>query len=289
MGETVIADFVAHVADETIGDGQSVKGRVLLSQRRLVLATDDHRTSIPLSRVFDVAVGHVPPDVRSFFNDSVTVAYRKGGQRRAAVVEGDHGTIEKFTLVLFRALVDGTDVSVIHPARVGGRVQSETPEPATVGLRERSLALRTAETTVAVDLETVSSFRRTSRELDDTTRPTVEVRHLSGDAVVLTVVAFDTQRTLNIVGRYLRREYDDIHAELRDLDLTDEAIEALVTLYSTGGNVDLSDLLDADPSRVTMVLNGLKEDGLVVDGPDGVQLTTRGRIVATTRLEGVNR
>jgi hypothetical protein len=37
----------------------------------------------------------------------------------------------------------------------------------------------------------------------------------------------------------------------------------------------------ADPSQVTMALNSLREDGLVVDGEGATRLTPRGRVVAT--------
>ncbi len=75
MEESVVADFTGRLYAPGVDDADPVRGRVLLSQRRLVLATADSRTTIPLSTVFDVVVGTVPGDLRSFFSDSVTLAY----------------------------------------------------------------------------------------------------------------------------------------------------------------------------------------------------------------------
>ncbi|EMA68360.1 CheF family chemotaxis protein, partial [Halorubrum distributum] len=112
MEESVVADFVGRVHAASFGTDEPVTGRVLLSQRRLVLATDDGKETVPLSRVFDVVVGSVPGDLRSFFNDSVTVAYEQDGSRRAALVEGEPEDMDKFVRLLFKALLRNVTVTV---------------------------------------------------------------------------------------------------------------------------------------------------------------------------------
>lgn len=129
MSESVIADFVATFNSERSTRAEPVKGRVLLSQKRLVLAADNSKTTIPLSAIFDVAVGHVPPDLGDFFDSTVTVAFEKGDDRFVAVVEADDETIEKFSTVLFKALLNGTDTTVQHPAEIGGRVTTPSTFP----------------------------------------------------------------------------------------------------------------------------------------------------------------
>jgi len=287
MSETVIADFVGHFAMEHTGE-TPVRGRVLLSRKRLVLAGEDERFTIPLSSVVDVAVGHVPPDLEGFFDDSVTVAYERAGRHRVAVVQGGSDTIEKFTAVLFRALLRGTEVVVVHPTRVGGRVKDT--DPARAALRLGGGAIRfEGPNAFTVDLSAVSAFRRTTRTVADGERPALEVRHLSGGNSVYSVAAMSDQRKLNLLGRFLRREYDEVRRDLTDVDLSEEQVRALITLYSAGGRADLTSMLEEDPRRVNMLLNGLKELGMVSDGSEGTELTSKGRIVVSTRLESVNR
>ena len=60
MSESVVADFVGTFNSEASVRQEPVKGRILLSERRLVLAADEGKVTIPLSSIFDVSVGTVP-------------------------------------------------------------------------------------------------------------------------------------------------------------------------------------------------------------------------------------
>src|SRR6056297_3970378 len=122
MSEKVIADFVARFSLDTFDSPEPVKGRIVLSQKRLVLATTDSKTTVPLTDIFDINVGHVPGDLESFFQDTITIAYRDGDSRRVAVVEAGTEEVSRFKTVLFKAELNGSRAQVKHPARVGGRV-----------------------------------------------------------------------------------------------------------------------------------------------------------------------
>ncbi|MFB6139010.1 MAG: CheF family chemotaxis protein [Halosimplex sp.] len=288
MSESVIADFVATFNSEASARAEPVKGRILLSEKRLVLAADEGKVTIPLSSVFDVAVGHVPDGLGDFFNSTVTVAFEKNGNRMVAAVEADDEKIGKFTTVLFKAVLNGTDVTVKHPARVGGRVTDASFEPAKLYLEPGSVRFRRADDSVDVDLSTVSDFDRLSREINGTDQAVLAVRHLSGGQATLSLAAMGSARKMSILGRYLRLEYSDLMADLEDVTLSDEQVELLVAVYSTGPSVSLANVLDIDASQLTMVLNDLRKDELVVDADDGPTLTPKGRVVVSKHLEDVN-
>lgn len=290
-GESVVADFVGRFALSD-GGGEPVRGRVVLSERRLVLAPGDgsDRVTVPLDDVFDVSVGEVPAELRAFFSDSVTVAFQRGRRRRTAVVEADGDVIRKFSTALFRAVVDGATVMVEHPARVGGRVRDTTPRRARIRLGRGGLRVLTeTDARFTVELEAVSQFRRVQRSIRGSEYPAIQVKHMRGENAVVTYVALNSQRKLNVLGRYLRLEYDEVMADLQEVELSDDAVQALITLYSAGGETDLTEALALDPRRATMVLNSLAEAGLVVDGSSGTKLTPKGRVVVDSRLESVNR
>jgi helix-turn-helix protein len=288
MSESIIADFVATFNSEASARAEPVKGRILLSEKRLVLAADEGKVTIPLSSVFDVAVGQVPDDLGEFFNSTVTVAFEKGGNRMVAAVEADDDKIEKFTTVLFKAVLNGTDVTVKHPARVGGRVTGESFVPAKLFLKPGSVRFRRADDAVDVDLSTVSTFERTSREINGSDRAVLAVRHLNEGQAAMSLAAMDSPRKMSILGRYLRLEYSDLMADLEDVTLSEEQVELLVAVYSTGSGVSLANVLDVESSQLTMVLNDLRSDELVVDGEDGPTLTPKGRVVVSNHLEDVN-
>ncbi|WP_226022084.1 CheF family chemotaxis protein [Halomicrobium salinisoli] len=291
MSESVIADFVGQFNAEVMTRTEPVQGRVLLSQKRMVLAAnEDDKLTIPLSAVFDVAVGHVPPDLGDFFQSTVTVAFERGGQRSVAVVEADDDKIEKFSTVLFKAIINGTETSVTEQARVGGRVTDEGFKSAKLFVEAGTVEFRRPDGTFAVSLETVTDFERGQREIAGEDRPVLTFRHMKDGRAVTTVAAVPSSRKLSILGRYLRLEYNDLVQELEDVELTDDKTELLVAMYSTGDTegMPLASVVGKDGSEVTMLLRDLQEDGLVQDSPDGPALTPKGEVVASKHLEDVN-
>ncbi len=288
MEESVVADFVGRMHTPDIGRDEPVNGRILLSQRRLVLATADERTTVPLAAVFDVAVGTVPNDLRSFFSDTVTIAYTEGSARRTAVVEGEPDDMERFTRVLFKALLRNVAVTVRHPAKVGGRVTDAEDHVAAVKLSPGAIGFVDCPEPFTVDLSTVIDYDRTERTIGGTRRPALVFKHASETGTVTSIAAVPNERALNVLGRYLKLEYEEIKADVEALDPTAEQLEILVSIYSIGGEASVADVITGDATRTSMVLESLREDGLVVDGAAGIALTRKGRMVVSTYLESVN-
>lgn len=288
MSERVIADFVGRFFVTDMDREDPVRGRIVMSPKRLVLVGDDRKVTIPTSAMFDVAVGHVPPEMREFFSDSLTVAYRADDARRMAVVEAESETVDKFATVLFKAHLNGRTVTVQHPARRGGRVVDSAVNKAKLAVEDKTLAFTGPDVDFAIDLATVTDFEKETRTLDGRSRPALSVRHVPGTTALVSVVALPSERVMNLLGRYFRLEYGDIVESLQDVSLSDEEVQVLVAIYSAGEGVDPLDVVAADASRTTMVLNGLREKGLVVDGDDGTALTPKGRVVVNSRLEEVN-
>lgn len=291
MSESVIADFVAKFNSESSSRGEPVKGRVVLSQKRLVLAAnDDNKVTIPLSSVFDIAVGHVPPDLGEFFDSTITVAFERNDNRYVAAVEAGDGKIDKFSTVLFKAILNGTEMTVKHPARLGGRVTDAEFAPAKLFLQPKSVRFKTAGEQIDIGLSTVTEFDRSDRQISGRKRPVLEVRHMQDDQSAMTLAATDSPRKLSILGRYLRLEYSELMNELRDIEITDDEKEILVALYSGAGQqgISLAKIVDKEASKVTMLLNRLEENGLVADSEAGTTLTPKGQVVVSNHLEDVN-
>ncbi|WP_251343819.1 CheF family chemotaxis protein [Haloplanus halophilus] len=288
MSERVVADFVGRFYLTDMGRSEPVRGRIMLSPKRLVLAGDGHEVTIPMGAMFDVAVGHVPPEMREFFSDTVTLAYNTDDGRRMAVVEGEADTIEKFATVLFKAHLNGQEVTVEHPARRGGRVVDTPARQARLSVDGGTLAFRSGDGRFTIDLETVTDFERDRRTIDGSSRVALSVRHVPDTTALVSVIALSSKRVLNLLGRYLRLEYSDVVEDLSEVSLSDEEMQVLLAIYSAGSGVDPLEVVAADASRTTMVLNGLREKGLVVDGEEGTELTPKGRVVVNSRLEEVN-
>ncbi|WP_336327075.1 CheF family chemotaxis protein [Halovenus sp. HT40] len=291
MSESIIADFVAQFDSSVATRAEPAKGRVLLSEKRLVLAVDSSdRLTIPLHSVIDVAVGHVPDEIQGFFESTVTLAFELKGQRHKAVVEAEDSTIQKFATVLFKAILNGTRMSIKHPARVGGRVTDESFAPCRLFLRPQSVRFKTNDNTVEIELATVTKFSRTNRDINGSSQPVLELQHMPSGEAMVTMAAMNTPREMTILGRYLRLEYTELMNELKDVEITADEKEILTAIYSGGGQegVSLAGIVEIDPSNVTMVLNRLEEKELVVDTASGTRLTPKGQIVVNRHLEEVN-
>lgn len=291
MSESVIADFVAKFNSENTARGKPVKGRVVLSQRRLVLAANgEDKATIPLSAIFDIAVGQVPDGLGDFFDSTVTIAFERSGSRYVAVIEAGDDTIDKFTTVLFKAILNGTEMTVKHPARVGGRVTDEEYTPARLSLQPKRVRFKTAGGNVDISLSTVTGFDRSTREIGAAATPVLEVRHMDGGQSTLTMAAIDSPRKLSILGRYLRLEYADLTAQLKDIEIGDAEKEVLVALYSGAGGqgMSLANVIDEEPKTVTMLLTRLESDDLVVNSERGTKLTPKGQVVVSNHLDDVN-
>jgi helix-turn-helix protein len=291
MSESAIADFVAKFNSDRMGSTEPVRGRVLLSQKRLVLAIDDDdKLTIPLPAIFDVAVGHVPDELDGFFHSTVTVAFEQRDRQFVAVVEAPDEKIQKFSTLLFKAILNGTDVTVKHPARIGGRVTDAGFAPAKLFLKPRSVRFKNDGGTIPIRLSTVTAFGRSNREIAGATRPVLEVRHMPQGTAMLTMAATSSSRKMSILGRYLRLEYADLMSELEDIEVSDDEKEILVAIYSGAGTegISLPEIVDKDPPKLTLMLNRLEDDELVVDSPDGAKLTPKGQVLVNRHLEDVN-
>lgn len=285
MSESVVADFVGRFHAENVGGGEPVRGRVVLSQRRLVLAANEAKTTVPLSSIFDVAVGIVPPGVEDYFDDTVTVAYRDGDVQRSAIIEGED--VGRFRTVLFKSLLNGKQAHAVPRARVGGRTTGADVQQCRLAVGPRRLNIDGERDSVSLDLANVVHVERETRSVGGDAQPTLSVRHLDDEAVT-TYLALPSKRLMNVLSRFIRLEYSTLREEVAEREYSQSEKEVLVALYSSPDGVSLPAILGVDPAQVTMVLNDLAEEGLVVDAGGETTLTPKGRIAAGAYLESVN-
>lgn len=290
-GEKVTADFIGRYAKnpETGMTQEPKSARIVMSRKRLVVAADDERLTVPLSDVVDLVVGNVPPDLRDLFDSTVTIGYRNDDDRiETILIEGGDETISKFETVAFRCLLSGTKAKIKHPARVGGRVTDEPVRNAKIAIDPEQVTFRTSGGSFRIDITSVIGFERAERSPDGTSRPSLLIKHASGGAVSTSLIAPLSTRRLNILGRFLRVRYSELLGEAEEIDLDESQKRLLVTIYASGGDIDFGNVLNGDAARATNVLNALSRKGLVSEDGTGISLTSLGQIIVTQRLEDVN-
>lgn len=289
-GEKVVADFVGRFAkNPKEGIGVEPKsGRIVMSRKQLVVAGDD-RITIPLSAVVDVVSGNIPPNFRDLFDSTVTIGYRTNGDAvETILIEGGGETISRFRTVLFKALLNGTKAKVKHPARIGGRVIDSSVRNAKISISSGQVTFGTKDGGFNIELTSVIGFDRSERSLDTSSRPTLLIRHVDDGQATTTLVSPISTRRLNLLGRYLRIEYQKLLSSVADLELSEPETRLLVTIYATDGDIDFTTVLDGNAARATNVLNSIRKKGLIEERGADIELTSRGQIIVSRRIEDVN-
>lgn len=260
-----------------------------MNRKQLVLVTTrDEKTTIPLDSIFDIAVGGTSNDLSAVATDMVMIGFTRGVERRIAVIGADSDTVDRFTSVLFKAELNGSTVTVKHPARVDGQVVNTTPRTAAVKLQDRAVAFTGIEDPFTIDLPSVTNFERTERTIAGRTRPALHVRYVVDGRPMTTEVVVTSRRKMNILGRYLRLEYREIMTELDDLGITEEEMNVLVALFLDDGSTDLARLREKDASAVAPLLKSLQEKNLIVKSDESTELTPQGRMIASARIGNID-
>jgi helix-turn-helix protein len=289
MSSAPLAKFSATAVAESPDWAGPQSATVSLHHGELAFEAGDQRLSIPLESIFDINTGSVPPMFDSLPGVGVTIAYDRGEKRLVAAIGADESLVRKFVTAIFKTILNNTLVQIKHPATRGGRVTGAAFESALLSLSSTAVTFDTDGGTVDIDIEAVIGFSRTQQLIDGEERPTIEVSHFENGTAITTQAVTDSPRTLSLLGRYLRRQYDERLAKLQQLSLSEAEIETLVTIYSTRGTgVAARDVLDYSPDSVRKLLHSLQTDSLVRQGSGGPELTTTGQIVVTQYLEQVN-
>lgn len=284
MSKSVIADFVAKIKSSALGYTKPKKGRVILSKKGLVLVAGSNKVSVPLSKIADVTVGQVPDDYGGFFDAGVNLAFQTDGRGHTAMIKGSNKKIEKFSDLLFKAMLNGTLMMLKHPADEEGDTDARFTK-SKLRVDGRQVMFRRPTGPFEIDLSTVANFYQTNQKIAGSTREVLSIRHLRNGEAVRTLAATDSAQKMSLLDRYIRTEYTELREDIEEVELSDDALELLIAAYKADANVSLSSIVDKDPSQVTMILNDLSNQNLVRDGAGGTELTTRGRVIVTDNID----
>lgn len=279
QGEHKISDTRGRFArvithDRELNDAAWTTGRILLSNRRLVLAGTGGKRTIGLAEI-DAIGGRYDVNQRiAGVSDYVSLEL---GDDVLLVAAADH---EEFELDLYGALLDQAVVLTRHPAIAGGVVQNTDWEKARLKVDDDALLMATVSGAfVEIDLDDIGGTHRGTRTIIDETRPVVEVEHSDADTSVQTYISAD-DRVCTIISALLSRGEDRSRTAV-DLDATDKQV--LMALYSGVSPFDIPDFLGVDVDEVEALFENLVELNIVeeVRVRREVALNARGRAIAS--------
>lgn len=283
-GETKLADAQGKFA-RVVKDGRKLNdiewqsGRILLSNKRLVLVSNDGKRTIPLSKL-DGLKGRV--DVNQAVARVSGYLSLQIGQDVTLVAPND---TEAFKQRLYSALLNQQVVLTRHPAVEGGVVQDADWKKGRLKIGDEAVELAIADGQfVEIDLDDIGGVEENERNVMDEHRPVLEVEHTEDDGTSVQTHLSGTHRDCSFLGSLLRE--GEQRAEV-NADLSEREHEVLMALYSGVSPFEIPSFVDMDVEKVEEVYDRLIELDILeeVRTRKEVQLKARGRNIASTAID----
>ena len=253
-------------------------GRILLSNRRLVLVGQEGKRTLPLSAV-DRIEGR--KDVNQAITQVSSYTSLRMGEDLVLLAARDQ---DDFEVDLFSALLDGEVLLVRHPAVEGGVVQDAEWEKARVNVDgDGTVNVGTTDGSfVAIELDDVANVGVGERTVRDRSRRVVEVEHSERGTSVETYLA-GPARACSFLKTLLEQGFEENSGEF-DLDATEKQV--LMALYSGVSSFEIPQFTGVDVDEVEETFERLIELEILdeVRLRREVALTPRGRNLASEAI-----
>ena len=281
-GETTLADqqgkFTQVVKDgQKVPDVEWIPGRILLSNKRLVLASNQGKRTIPLSKVSTIKSRD---DASQPFANVSSYLSLQVGNDVTLVAPRDH---EEFEYELYNAVLDGEIVIVKHPAVKGGVIQDDEWQKGRMAIDEDLVGLALADGKfVEVEVDDVGDLTRQEGEVLDEQRLYLEVEHTVGSTAVETHISGNRRKT-NILAGLLGGGGTTDPGEI---ELSEREQEVLMALYSGVSPFQIPQFVGMDVETVEAIYDQLIEQGILELERERreVELKARGRHVASEAM-----
>jgi helix-turn-helix protein len=265
----------------SVTDATWTNGRILLSNRRLVLAGAGGKRTFPLSTI-DRIGGRFDVNQRvATVSDYLAVQY-EGGEEVVLVAPADP---DEFEPAVYDALLNATRFLVRHPAVAGGVVQNTEWEGARMKIEPESVGVATVGGTfVEVRLDDIGDIQVGRRTVREERRRVVEVEHSDDDGTSVQTYISGPERPVEILTSLLRIGEEQSETAL-DLSTTDKQV--LMALYSGVSPFDIPAFLGIDVDEVEELFGRLIDHRVLdeVRVRHEVELNAKGRSIAADAID----
>jgi helix-turn-helix protein len=260
-----------------LGDIGWIDGRILLSNRRLILAGADGKRTIQLSKVDTIEGRYDVNQAIAQVTDYVSVRI---GQDVFLVSTGEP---EDFERTLHKTILDGSIVLVKHPAIEGGVVRDVGWKKARVKIGEGAVNLAVEDGSfVRIEIDDIGTVERDERSVRSAERPVLEAEHTEEGTSVETYLS-GNEKHCSVLGSVLERGAE---RNASSIDLDKDEKEVLMALYSGVSSFEVPEFLDMDPDDVEEIYEELVELDVLqeVRIRREVALKPRGRNIASESM-----
>ncbi|WP_135362724.1 CheF family chemotaxis protein [Halosimplex halophilum] len=258
-----------------VNDLEWLGGRILLSNKRLVLASNEGKRQIALAKVS-------------------TVKNRKNSNNAMAAVSGYFSVqtgndvflvapadADEFEESLYTALLDGEVALVKHPAVEGGVVRDTEWGKARINVESDHVGLAIASGQfVEIELVDVGTVEARDGAVRGDERRILEIEHTDEEGTSVQTYVSGTTRHVSILESLVRQ------GELQnatDADLDQTEMEVLMALYSGVSPFEIPEFVGMEVEAVEAVFDRLVEEGILREKRvrRDVRLKARGRNIAS--------
>jgi hypothetical protein len=255
-------------------DAAWASGRILLSNRRLVLAGSGGKQTIPLSAIEAIEGRYdVNQDVASV-SDYLSLRVSNG------VILVAPTKYDEFELEFYGAVLNNGTFLARHPAVEGGVVQNTEWERSRLKIEEEAVSMATVSGTfVEIRLDDIGDITTGHRTVLDESRPVIEVEHSDEETSVQTYIS-GTDRHISFLETLLRKGEEQSETSI-ELSETDKQV--LTALYSGVSPFDIPSFLGLDVEEVEELYVRLIDHEVLdeVRIRHEVTLNARGRSIAS--------
>ncbi|MFB6293966.1 MAG: CheF family chemotaxis protein [Halonotius sp.] len=253
------------------------EGRILLSNRRLILAGNDGKKTLALSDITGLGGREDASTAIASVSDYLSLRL---GEDVMLVAASDH---EEFKTGFFKAMLDENIVKVKHPAVEGGVVTDESWEKARLKVEQESIATALESGKfVELELEEISEINTERQDMGGNERLVVQVSHVDGQTSVETHIT-GKERDCQFTKSFLREGERRSEA---NVELDESEKEVLMALYSGVSPFEIPAFVGQDVEDVEETFERLVELDIVdeVRTRREVTLNSRGRNIASEAM-----
>jgi hypothetical protein len=281
-GEYKILDTKGRFA-QAVKDGRAIndvswsQGRILLSNRRIIIASNQGKRTIPLSKIKGLGGRHDPNQTIAQVSSYLSL---KLGNNVMLISAADH---EEFQTALYKAVLDQKVIQAKHPAVAGGVVQDTPWEKARLKVEDDAIAAALKSGSfVRLDLNDISEIETEQRTVNGEKKVVIQVSHVEGKTSVQTHLTGPKRVCMflqSFVAEGERRSQTNV-------DLNESEKEVLMALYSGVSPFEIPAFIGKDVDDVEETFERLVELDIVeeVRVRREVTLNSRGRNIASEAM-----
>ena len=281
-GEYKILDtkgrFARAVKDgRAINDVSWTQGRILLSNRRIILASNEGKRTIPLSKIKGLGGRHDPNQKIAAVSSYLSL---KVDNNVMLISASDH---EEFQTAIYKAVLDQKVAKAKHPAVEGGVVQNTEWEKARIKVEDDAIAAALKSGSfVRLDLDDISGVETDQRTVDGEKKVVIQVSHVEGDTSVQTHLT-GPKRICMFLQSFLA---EGERRSKTNVDLSESDKEVLMALYSGVSPFEIPAFIGKDVDDVEDIFERLVELDILdeVRVRREVTLNSRGRNIASEAM-----